>query len=686
MTAHANTLFNPASPVPDFASFTAADFLPALDIALAEVEKKVRAIKADTRAPDFQNTVVPLESLFAETSRLGALLSNLSLNAYSDEIAKVEEAFNLKCAAASNAVFQDPVLGQRFRAVYATATPADADDKAILKSLYRRFETSGALLDAAGQARVSEIEATLISLCTRFNDNLNKAPKQQAVLVTDPAELAGLSVDDIEKLRQQAEEEGHAEGWLFIPERLLVDEWLETAEHPGFRRKMLESLNRIGTEAPYDNRPIIDEMQKLRAEYAALLGYDSYAACARVTAMHDDLDAVYKMISDTVAKCLPKFEADMRALETFAAINGGPPRLEPADVPFWAAKQRKAVYAFDAADFAKYLPLENVLESLFAEAGHLFGVTFKEVKGHSTIHPDIAVYEVTNIKTGAREGYLHMDHFARPGEKGGGAWMNVLQPKGEGRENIIICNMNLSKPSAGRPCLVPLGQYVTFFHEMGHCLHGLLGTNVKYASQEGTNCPTDYVEFHSTVNEARALLRQNLEKFAVNPEDGSRPPANVLDSLLASEKHFKVHGMLRLLQNSLRDLAFHATSPADYKGTEAVEESVKIDSPYADHIRPYPLTRFSHLFSDPLGGYAAGYVNYALAEILATDGFVPFQNDPYNKEQAAKLEALYRRGAGGDHAEIYRSFRGRDATPEALLVDLGVVAAKKPASPGAKPG
>lgn len=681
-----HALLNPASSHPDYSSFKPEDFVPAIDAALKDVAAKVEALKNDKSPPSFENTIMPLESLFDTVSRISLILGNLNLNAYTQELAKIEEESMIKISSAENAVFQDPVLGQRFRAVYDSFVPTHEDDKALLKSIHQHFEASGALLDTQSQARISEIDATLISLASKFTENLNAAPKQQAVLITDPAELAGLSADDIETLAQQAKEAGHADGWLFIPERLLVDDMLEQAENSTFRRKIHEALNRMGTEAPYDNRPVIDEIQKLRSEYATLLGYDSYSAFARSRAMHTDLGEVRNLLADVVAKAMPKFEEDMRTLEKFSAQNGGPAKLEPWDVAFWATKQRQALYHFDANDFAQYLELENVMQSMFSEASHLFGVTFTEKTGYSTIHPDIKVYEVTDNATGETHGILHVDVFARPGEKGGGAWMNILQSKGEGLDNVIILNMNLSKPPAGKPTLVPLGQYVTFFHEMGHCLQGLLGTNVKYRSQQGTNCPADYVEFHSMVNERRAFLRDNLKKFAISAKDGKAAPDAVIDALIASQNHFASRDTLKLVQNSLRDLEFHALAPADYKGSAEVEKAVAIQNPYADHIRPYPLTRFSHLFSDAHSSYSAGYVNYLLAEIIAADGFVPFAADPYNKQQAALLNTLYRRGSGGDPAQLYRDFRGKDATPEAMLIANGIIAAsKKPAAKGPNP-
>jgi peptidyl-dipeptidase Dcp len=207
---------------------------------------------------------------------------------------------------------------------------------------------------------------------------------------------------------------------------------------------------------------------------------------------------------------------------------------------------------------------------------------------------------------------------------------------------------------------------------MGHALQGLLGTNVKHQSLQGTSAPADFIEFHSMVNERRALLRKNLEAHALHVETGKPPSHDIIGALTRSKSHFEARDVLKLVQNSLRDLEFHTIDPSAYKGDEALEQSVALDSPYADHIRPYPLARFSHLFDSAHGGYAAGYVNYLIAQIHAADGFAPFEGKPYDASWSKKLNDLYCRGSGGEPLELYRAYRGRDATVEAMLREAGI--------------
>lgn len=669
--------------IPDFNSIKPEHFLPALDTAMEAVRKKLQEIKSDTAEASFQNTVVPLESLFQEVSDIQRLLGNYANNAFSKKISAIEEKVNLRVSALEKEVFQDSALGTRFRDVYdrRTTLVLNADDNAILKNLHHSFEASGALLPTDGQNRIRTIDEELIRLSQQFKNTMKQAPAQQAVLITDASELAGLSAEEIGSFAENARKNGHKTGWLVTPERLLVDELLERAENAALRKKIFTALNNMGKVPPHDTRPIIAGMQKLRDEFAKLLGYDHYAAFARSRAMMTDLPAVRQLLTDVAAKALPKFEADMRALEKFSAANGGPVRLEPWDVSYWAMQQRDALYKFDANGFAKYLELEHVMDGMFNEAQHLFGIEFREMKNPSVLHPDIRAYEVFDSKTGKEIGILHVDMFSRPESKIGGAWMNQVQKKDGDQRNIIILNMNITKPPEGKPALIGLSQYITLYHEMGHSLQGLLGTDVKYNSLQGTAAPADFVEFHSMVNERRAVLKKNLQAYALHVDTGKPAPDSMIDALIKSKAHFEARDMLKLVQNSLRDLEFHSLDPAAYQGDDALEQSVKLDSPYADHIRPYPLTRFGHLFDEPHSGYAAGYVNYLIAQEHAADGFAPFESDPYNLAWAQRLSDLYHRGSGGDPFTLYHDYRGQDATPEAMLRDAGITEdAPKPAA------
>ena len=61
-------------------------------------------------------------------------------------------------------------------------------------------------------------------------------------------------------------------------------------------------------------------------------------------------------------------------------------------------------------------------------------------------------------------------------------------------------------------------QVVTFFHEMGHLLHHILGGQQDWASQSGIETEWDFVETPSQLLEEWAWRHDTLSKFALNSE------------------------------------------------------------------------------------------------------------------------------------------------------------------------
>lgn len=131
-----------------------------------------------------------------------------------------------------------------------------------------------------------------------------------------------------------------------------------------------------------------------------------------------------------------------------------------------------------------------------------------------------AVWESGRAKAGDKDaflGYMHLDLFPRenspfsfsfsplpfltpslPTEYGHAAVWGLLPgwtaASGK-REYPVVCMVaNLSKPTEGKPATLLHDQLVTFFHEMGHALHGIL-SKTTFAKFHGTAVARDFVRF-----------------------------------------------------------------------------------------------------------------------------------------------------------------------------------------------
>ena len=640
-------------------------FVPAIDAAIEEGKQKLAALKGNTAAPDFNNTVVALDEVFADISRVLGVLEVFNASKKSDALSAAKEEVDGKVSDFKKSVYQDEVIAQRFKQI----EPTDPEDKVLYKRHSDAFEANGSFLGADDRTKLKEIDDKLISLATKFSDNLIKGTQQQAVLFTDPKNMEGLSEDTVAALRKAAQENGYNEGWLVIPERLLVDKLLESGASRNFRESISDALARVGTQEPYDNEPVIKEMQALRYERARLIDadrYPNYAEYALSRTMAGSLDNANAFMDAVAEKALPKFEDTVRKVQAWAAENGGPRTLEPYDLAYWANQYRKQNLDFDSAKFSEYLPLDKVTEGFFKTAEKIFGVTFTENTSYSKYNDDVRTYDVKD-SGGNLIGVLHADFFSRS-DKEGGAWVAHLQQQMPGHPNLVSMNMNLARPEPGESVYLTPRELETFFHEGGHALHALLGTHVKHPSMQGlNNGSSDYFELFSTILENWATKKEVLDSFAENKK-GEKLPDELFEAMERSSSFLSERDALKVLQNARRDFAFHSTDPKEYTTSQALEQSADFDHPYSAHIRSYPLDRWSHLFTEGLSSYASGYYGYQWSQGLADAAYKPFKDagDPFDPELCEKLKRLYSYGVSRDPNEAVAEYLGEKLTPQKM--------------------
>jgi oligopeptidase A len=190
----------------------------------------------------------------------------------------------------------------------------------------------------------------------------------------------------------------------------------------------------------------------------------------------------------------------------------------------------------------------------------------------------------------------------------------------------------------------------------------------------------DAVELASQFNEYWMEHKPFLRALTAHVETGEALDDATLDRVIASGNFMVGNATLRQLQLAKTDLILHeryglpgANDPSTPFDIERDIAEQTLITPRLPHETQLPS--FSHLFA---GGYAAGYYSYKWAEVLAADAFAAFKEAGLENDEALRGVAERFRetvlGLGGSlpAEEVYRRFRGRDATPDALLADQGL--------------
>ncbi|MGC2051466.1 MAG: M3 family metallopeptidase, partial [Methylovirgula sp.] len=103
------------------------------------------------------------------------------------------------------------------------------------------------------------------------------------------------------------------------------------------------------------------------------------------------------------------------------------------------------------------------------------------------------------------------------------------------------------------------------------------------------------------------------------------------------------------------------------------EKLAELAMPQAIAMR-HRLAHFLHVFGGD--AYSAGYYSYLWSEVLDADGFAAFieAGDIFDPEIAERLRAhVYAAGNRAEPEAAYLAFRGRPASPDALLRKRGLI-------------
>ena len=673
-----NPLLTPSTlpyQLPPFADIKAEHYRPAFDEALALHDAEITSITDNPTAPTWENTVEALERSGQDLDRVMAVFGNLSGTDVTDEMEEIAADIYPRLSAHYDAIYQNEVLYARIKE--ATPPADDSEGQRLHEHLLRTFVRKGADLDAAGKARLSEINQRLSALSEEFGRNLMASTRERAVSFTEE-ELEGLPAERIASAKTDAEALGR-EGYVIPLELPTVQSELSRLAREDARARLYGASASRGSE---NNIPGLIEAVQLRAERAELLGFATHADYVIAEETAATADAARTMLFDLAPAAAANAEGEQKLLAEEATLNGQ--GFNAADWPYWESKVRARDFSLDEEELRKYFPLDQVLEKgVFAAAERLYGITViprDDLEGYAE---GVRVWEVRDGNLEDKGiGLLLTDYFGRP-TKRGGAWMSefVGQSRLLERKPVIVNVMGITKPADGSQPLLSMDEVRTVFHEFGHALHGLL-SDVRYPTFAGTNVPRDWVEFPSQINENWALDKSLVKEYARHVETGEPIPDELLDAISAASEFGQGFATSEYLGASIIDLAWHSLSAAEAAELEATPEAVAEFEAEAlraagldnELIAPrYRSTYFNHIFA---GGYSAGYYSYLWAEALDADGFEWFKEQTDLRAAGQKFrDVILSKGASRDFTEAYREFRGRDKDVAPLLKRRGLAGA-----------
>ena len=663
--------------LPPFDQIRNEHFVPAFDALMAAQLKEVDAIAANPEKPTFENTIVALDRSGLLLKRLNALFSNLTQANTNPALEKIETEISPRRSAHSDAIFLNSALYARVQAVYAQrdALGLDAESKWLLERYRLDFVRAGANLAAADKARLRELNAAIASAQTTFAQNVQKEKNADALIVDTREELAGLTDSEITAAASAAKAAGQPGKFALVLLNTTGQPALDSLKNRAVRERLMQvSLARGSHGGPYDNRAVVVQLAKLRAERAVLLGYPSHAAYQLEDQTAKNVETVNRLLAQLALPAVANARYEAANMQQLVDREHGGFKIDAADWSLYSEKVRKILYSFDGSQLKPYFELNRVLtDGVFYAAHELYGLTFKERHDLPVYQPDVRVFEVFDAD-GTPLALFLADYYARP-SKHGGAWMNeyVSQSTLLGTKPVVANHLNIPKPPDGQPTLLTFDEVTTLFHEFGHALHGMF-SNVKYPRFSGTKVPRDFVEFPSQVNEMWAVWPSVLKNYARHYQTGAPMPVALLNKLLEAQKFNQGHATTELVAANVIDQAWHQLKPSEVPDDVLAFEASALRKAGVDYppVPPrYRSTYFSHAFS---GGYSAGYYSYFWAEVLVADSVDWFKaHGGLTRANGDRFRStLLSRGGSRDAMSLFRDFTGGDPDIKPLIRRRGL--------------
>ena len=663
--------------VPPFDLIKYEHYMPAFKKAMEVQNEEIDAIVSNPEAASFENTIAALDYSGDLYNKVSNIFYNIKSANTSDEMQEIAKELVPIISEHKSNISLNPQLFERIKTVYLGRDSLDLDQEQamLLEKTYKRFVRSGADLSEEDKANMRKIDEQLSMLSLQFGDNLLEETNNYILLIENEEDLEGLPEGLISGAAEAAEEAGQAGKWVFTLQKPSWIPFLTYCENRELREEIYKAMyTRANRGNEFDNKDIIELIIKLRTERAQLLGYKSHADYVLEERMAKTPENVNNLLMKLWVPAIRIAREEAAMMQKMIDAEGGDFKLASWDWWYYAEKIRQEKYALDDEELREYFSLEDVTAGVFMVINKLYGITFERRDDLPVYHEDVIAYEVKNAD-GSHLGVQYMDFYPRASKKSG-AWSTSYRRQhvrdGENVSTIgsIVCNF--SKPSGDKPALISFDEAETFFHEMGHALHGQF-SECTYPGISGSSVPRDFVELPSQIMENWGENRGVLKEYAKHYKTGEAIPDELLDKMEASSKFNMGFTTTEYLAASFLDMFYHTITSVKDIDVNAFEAEAMNSIGLIDEIIPrYKSTYFSHIFS---GGYSAGYYSYIWSEVLDKDAFNAFveTGDIFNQDVASSFRYnILAKGGSLEPMEMYLNFRGKEPDVNALLKARGL--------------
>lgn len=647
---------------------------------------------AQLKVPSIENLIKPFMQHESETRLLTNQLTFLQhvsedekLRAASVEVTEVLQNFEIELSLRHDLYLQFDKVWNEVKDRQ-NRYEKDSEEYEIIKYVekcHKDFVRAGLNLSKEKREKVKNIRMSIASNSLKFSKNLGE---QNEYIAFTKAELEGVSESVLEQLEKFEDEETKAEKYKVTFKYPDIFPVLKTAKLPSTRRNAFTAdQNKVS-----QNEALLRNTLILRNELAELLGYSSYAAYNLENKMAKKEEVVFNFLEDLKNKLAPLGKTELENLKNIKKKEckelGIPYDGEYYiwDHRYYDNKYLKDNYKVDFEKISEYYPLEHSIKGMLDIYETLLKLKFVEETDSSkkkVWHEDVKLLSVWKMDVPASPefvGWIYFDLHPREGKYGHAANFGISSSfiNADGKRSYpltaLVCNF--SKPSSQKkPSLLKHNELTTFFHELGHGIHDLVGNNRAARFNGPSSVPWDFVEAPSQMLEFWTWNKEELLALSNHYETNEKIPEELLESLISTKHVNGALAALRQLHFGLFDMEVHTCHDLDNLDLQYLwnksREKVSLLKNGDDLTRGYDS--FGHIMSD---SYSAGYYGYMWAEVFAADMYhSKFAANPLDSEVGVQYrDIVLARGSLFEINDNLREFLGREPSKNAFLFELGL--------------
>ncbi len=590
----------------------------------------------DTRAPFTEsNALRPFNEIGIEIAGAASECSLMAEVHPDPEVRTAADTIIQELSAFTTRLGQDRPLYEALGGIDPAAL--DGVARRVVELARRDMRRAGIELGPAEQEQVRTVRAELVKVEQEFAKNIREDVQEVAL---EPRQLDGLPPDYV--AAHPADANGKVHVTTNYPD--LIPFMTYATDEPA--RKALAIVN--GTRAVPANIRLLEEMLEKRAQLASLLGYANWAEYASEDKMTGSAGAIREFIDRALAACRDSAAAEYADL---VAEKGGEP-IGTWDSQYLLERVKARKYNYDGRELRPYFEYRAVRQAILDLSSELFGLTFTKVE-RTLWDPAVETFAVG--VDGREMGHISLDMHPREGKFKHAACFTLV-PGFKGRSKphgVLVCNFPDPNAQQG-PALMQHSEVVTYFHEFGHLVHGIVSGEIEYARVRRPS-EWDFIEAPSQFLEEWIYDYDVLRRFAKHVETGAVIPEALVRKLRDARDLGRGTHVQRQLMLSAISLRLHDRDPHGLDTTKVVFDASREFSRIVMPEGTAMQASFGHL-----EGYTALYYTYMWSLVIAKDMHGAFTNGLMDLKQAKRYRDLVLAPGGTKPAsDLVQDFLGR---------------------------